>query len=129
MNTRRINGFPGYLITDCGKVISETRTVRGKVGDRIHRGRVLKPATCGPRRNYEFVVLSVDGVATKKKVHQLVAEMFIGSRPDGHDIDHIDGNTRNNTLANLRYIPLSENRAQRHRKNRLRQTEEITDGR
>jgi hypothetical protein len=114
MNTKPINGFPGYLVSDCGKVVSEARRVRGKVGTRVHFGRVLIQGMAGKRRNYACVKLSANGVALNRRVHQLVAEAFIGPRPEGHDVDHIDGNTRNNSLANLRYLPLSENRAHRH---------------
>ena len=42
-------------------------------------------------------------------VHKLVAEAFLGPRPDGHVIDHIDGNHLNNRADNLRYITQKEN--------------------
>ena len=43
--------------------------------------------------------------------HTLVAETFLGPRPDGMTIDHIDNDKENNTLVNLRYItPLANNR-------------------
>ena len=40
----------------------------------------------------------------KLKIHHLVAESFIGKRPDEMDIKHIDGDTKNNHLSNLKYI-------------------------
>jgi hypothetical protein len=42
-------------------------------------------------------------------LHTLVAETFLGLRPDGMVIDHIDGEKSNNTLANLRYTSVAEN--------------------
>ena len=36
--------------------------------------------------------------------HHLVAEQFIGKRPDGLVIDHIDRDKLNNNICNLRYV-------------------------
>ena len=43
------------------------------------------------------------------KVHQLVAYAFIGIRPNGMDIDHINGNNTDNRVENLEYVTKSEN--------------------
>ena len=42
-------------------------------------------------------------------IHTLVAETFIGVRPEGQVIDHIDGNKSNNDVSNLRYTTVAEN--------------------
>jgi hypothetical protein len=42
-------------------------------------------------------------------VHQLVAEAFIGPRPDGQEVRHLDGNGLNNRLENLAYGSHQEN--------------------
>lgn len=44
-------------------------------------------------------------------VHKLVAECFIGPRPNGFVIDHIDRNKLNNSVSNLRYVSVSTNTA------------------
>ena len=41
--------------------------------------------------------------------HTLVAETFLGVRPEGMVIDHIDNNKENNCLSNLRYVSNVEN--------------------
>lgn len=43
-------------------------------------------------------------------IHKLVITAFIGLRPDGMQIDHIDRNRQNNRLENLRYCTPYENR-------------------
>ena len=50
-------------------------------------------------------------VSLKKqvRVHTVVAYAFLGPRPDGLDINHIDGNKRNNSSLNLEYVTRSEN--------------------
>jgi transcriptional regulator of met regulon len=45
----------------------------------------------------------------KKTLHSLVAEAFLGERPEGLVIDHIDRDKLNNNVSNLRYITNQEN--------------------
>lgn len=44
-----------------------------------------------------------------RSIHSMVAETFIGERPDGYDIDHKDGNKLNNSVENLHYVSRKEN--------------------
>ena len=46
-------------------------------------------------------------------MHDLVMRTFVGPRPEGMDIDHIDRNKRNNRRTNLRYVTRRENLANR----------------
>jgi hypothetical protein len=43
------------------------------------------------------------------RVHALVAEAFIGPRPEGLHVNHKDGNKLNNDAGNLEYVSLQEN--------------------
>lgn len=45
----------------------------------------------------------------KLQVHVLVALTFIGERPEGYDICHIDGDCLNNESSNLRYDTRNQN--------------------
>ena len=42
-------------------------------------------------------------------IHFLVSHAFLGPRPDGYVIDHIDTDKQNNSISNLEYITRSEN--------------------
>ena len=41
-------------------------------------------------------------------IHKVVAECWLGDKPDGLEIDHIDRNSHNNHYTNLRYVTRSE---------------------
>ena len=41
-------------------------------------------------------------------IHSVVAECWLGKRPDGYQVDHIDRNSHNNDYRNLRYVTHSE---------------------
>ncbi len=50
-----------------------------------------------------------DGSVIHRKVQHLVARMFMDPKPEGHEINHIDGNPSNNRLDNLEWVTHSEN--------------------
>ena len=45
----------------------------------------------------------------KTRKHNLIARTFLGPRPEGMYIDHIDRNRQNDSIENLRYVTNSEN--------------------
>lgn len=47
-------------------------------------------------------------------VHVLVALAFIGPRPDGYDVNHIDRDHDNNFVLNLEYLEKSKNRSPKY---------------
>ena len=53
-------------------------------------------------------------------VHRLVAEAFIGERPDGYHVNHIDGVRTNNMVDNLEFLSCREN---------IRHAARVIDGR
>lgn len=86
--------FPRYSITENGEVYSWKRK------NAPHK---LKPGiTSGC---YLFVRLGDKNV----KVHVAVATTYIGSRPQGLIVRHLDGNPLNNHYKNLAYGTVKEN--------------------
>jgi hypothetical protein len=113
---RDIPDFPGYRIGNDGSVwscwykISHGRPlgIQWYMGAEWHR-----MAFSIDHGGYRQVGLSRDGKRHCRKVHRLVAERFIGPRPAGMQIRHLDGTRTNNTPANLSYGTAIENQADR----------------
>jgi len=59
---------------------------------------------------YVRIPLTKDNKKKYFYVHNLVCIAFMGAKPKGFDVDHIDKNRKNNKLENLRYLPIKENR-------------------
>lgn len=60
-------------------------------------------------KGYYTCFISFKGKVKRLTIHNLVAECWLGDRPEGYVIDHIDRNTENNHYSNLRYCTISEN--------------------
>ncbi len=68
---------------------------------------------------YYTVKIPINGMRKTKKVHSLVAECFLGEKPQGRIvIDHIDNDPLNNDVSNLQYVTHRENLS----KNRISNT-------
>lgn len=59
------------------------------------------------------------GKVKRLMIHALVAECWLGDKPDGMEIDHIDRNAHNNHYSNLRYVNHSEQMKNRVLSDRL----------
>ena len=94
MDIRVIPGHEMYGVSPDGAVWSR------------HKGnwRQLAPSLNG--KGYVKVKLTA---GRTRKVHSIVAEVFIGPRPHGMDVNHRDGNKQNNAVENLEYCTRREN--------------------
>ena len=90
-----IQGFPGYLIYDDGRVWSKKTK------------RYLKQSDNSS--GYNRVSLSKDGKVKTCKVHRLVGLHYIPNPENKCAIDHIDRCRKNNDVSNLRWATYSEN--------------------
>lgn len=56
------------------------------------------------KNGYYVAFVSLKGKVHRIPIHRIVAECWLGDRPEGYEIDHIDRNTHNNKYTNLRYV-------------------------
>lgn len=101
---KEIPGYPGYEVSDHGRVRSYKKHLGGVrwVIEKTPQ-RILKPST-GKGNEYPSLAISDSSGASRRwRVHQLVLLAFIGPPPDGMETCHEDGDSANNHLSNLRY--------------------------
>lgn len=91
-----------YEVSDQGSV----RRIKPGPGARV--GHVLKPKTHS--NGYPFVMLSIYGKVTSIDVHRLVAKAFVPNPHDKPEVNHKDGNKKNNAVANLEWTTSSHNK-------------------
>lgn len=95
---RAVKDFEGlYEVSNYGKVKSLKRK----------KERILKPSIS--RNNYYTVILCKDSKFYPRLVHRLVAESFLPNPQDKPIIDHLDGNSLNNCVDNLKWVTQKEN--------------------
>ena len=82
--------------------VSNLGNVRRKLKNGNYRevkGSILKNGG-----GYRYFQTNRENKRTNYLFHHLVAKAFLGERPEGKVIDHIDRNSLNNNVSNLRYI-------------------------
>lgn len=100
---RTVDGFPGYDISNLGRLRRATDSLKHPAGT-VFTGNLQK-------NGYLATTLSTGTVASRKRtyLHHLVAEAFLGPRPSGWSVNHIDGCKTNNRADNLEYLTLGDN--------------------
>ena len=114
-----IVGYEGlYQVSNFGRVKSLDRIVYTANGIRKYHGKILKQIL-DSQKFYFLVRLSKYGIVRIFQVHRLVAQTFIPNPENKPQVNHIDGNKKNNCLNNLEWNSRSENQ-QHALKNGLR---------
>ena len=113
---RDIPGYEGaYQASNLGRIRSVDRAVNqnsrsGNNFTRMIKGRILRPGYTKTDLHLRVALgRKTKTYAGSCLVHQLVALTFLGPRPTGLDIRHIDGNVQNNQVLNLCYGTRVEN--------------------
>lgn len=89
---RGVNDYPNYEVSDLGRVRNVTT---GHVLTPMWAGRAKVRLSTKPRTDFD--------------VSHLVAETFIGPRPEGGVVMHRDDDPRNNAVSNLRWGTQQDN--------------------
>ena len=90
--------FESYEISNHGRCRR-----RLKSGEYTHLGGSIS------NRGYLYFQVQRNGKRLNKLFHHMVARYFIGCRPEGLVIDHIDRDKTNNDVRNLRYVTQKQN--------------------
>ena len=107
--------FDHYFGETFKLAVSELGDVRQVDRTSIARGGELRTMAGDPcpqyenNRGYVDVRVLCGGRRRRVALHAVVAFAFYGPRPDGHDVDHLNGDKTDNRAANLDYCTRSEN--------------------
>jgi len=96
-----------YEVSDLGRVHSVARVVPRARGGLTIRARILK--TCPGGRVYNYLRVHLYTPERFAFVHCLVAESFLGPRPEGAVILHLTDDGHDNRACHLRYGTPEEN--------------------
>lgn len=98
---KAIEGTNGrYEVSNTGKVRSLNYGGHGKM-------RELTPVE--DKKGYYRLRITSDGKSQTKKVHRLVAAAFVPNPDNKPEVNHIDGNKKNNRSDNLEWVTAREN--------------------
>ena len=93
---KEIKGYEGLY-----EVSSE-----GRVNSLGRKPGIMRPGTS---KGYLKVGLTKDGIRSMFRVHRLVAEAFIPNPDNKPEVDHINGDRKDNRAENLRWMTHKEN--------------------
>ncbi|WP_167757036.1 NUMOD4 motif-containing HNH endonuclease [Amycolatopsis sp. CFH S0078] len=96
-----------YSVSSLGRVRSEPHVVMRSNGHPQTVSARIRRTYTG--HGYEQLRLCRDGNNPLHFVHVMVCEAFHGPRPEGMEVRHLDGDSRNNRADNLAWGTQSEN--------------------
>ena len=104
LNTGEWKYIPGY---EGRYIINKNGDIKSAQGQ--YKGKLLSPSQSG---KYMLIGLQYGDTREERKlhrIHRLVAETFIRRIDDDEEVDHIDGNSVNNAVSNLRIVDRKTN--------------------
>jgi len=84
-------GYPNYIVSNTGYI-------------KGIRGSLLKRQRSRRGWYYPFINLYRAGARKNITVHAVVAKAFLGPKPEGYEIHHIDCDIENANVSNLEYV-------------------------
>ncbi len=102
-----ISDYEGlYQVSNLGRIKALPRDRRNQHGSWVSPEKILSP---GDSNGYPVVSLTKNKIVRGFLVHRVVAIHFIYNSADKREVNHIDGNKRNNILSNLEWCTPVEN--------------------
>ena len=98
---RKCPSFSHYSVSNTGKVRRDVKLYRVKPG--------LLAINRSPENYPRVALVSDDGSYCSRTIHSLVAEAFIGPRPEGQVVRHLNGDGGDNRPENLAYGSFKDN--------------------
>lgn len=96
-----IKGYEGlYQVSNCGRIKSLNYNHTNK--EKIRKKDISN-------KGYECILLCKNASKKKKLIHRIVAETFIPNPENKPQVNHIDGNKKNNNVKNLEWVTNGEN--------------------
>ena len=94
VDIKEIPSFPGFFVSKCGRVFGPN------YNNPLYE-RKWKLSISG-RSMFPYYKVAIN--RKWRRLHRLLCETYVGPIPfDGAIVDHIDGNTLNNNIDNLRW--------------------------
>ena len=125
MNTheewRTIAAWPKYEVSNLGRVrraVPACNTWAGRIlKPYVHKTGYVSARVCGQTQHDKGTVL----------IHGLVAEAFLGPRPDGCEVNHINADKTDNRACNLEYVTPRQNMKHAMRLDLVRRGEQVAN--
>jgi hypothetical protein len=89
-----------YFITEDGKV--------------FRNGKLMK-TQYQKKYGYEYKIMKINNVRTSVYIHRMIAETYIPNPENKPEVNHWDGDTKNNIINNLFWATSSENKIHKTR--------------
>lgn len=108
---RDVFGYEGYYrVSDLGRIKSLDRMVKHPRGvQMLRKGVMLKVHRKSKKSIYAVVSLNKKSVNHCRTLHRVVAETFIPNPDNKPEINHKNGNKKDNRSGNLEWATRSEN--------------------
>lgn len=100
---KSVVGFEGvYSVSNDGDIRRDLGGFKNTVV-----GKILAIGTTS--NGYGTISLCCNGKKLSSSVHKIVASAFFGPPPSGHQVNHINGNKKDNRVENLEYVTPIQN--------------------
>lgn len=77
-------------------------------GTILNKDGSIKSLKTSPK-GYLFTNFYVNGKLITKQIQTIVAEAYLGTKPEGYEVDHINNIRNDNRKDNLQYLTKSQN--------------------